>query len=306
MARSIVDRDIVKLIPGLAILYLLLKAFVVANYSLTTAGALIVAAPLAVLVGTVTAYLNLAFLLIMVATAAWLFRRRAGTPQSPADPETKNIEAMAVGLLLASTLFLPWPFSISYFRDGILGALVYILAIGGLAVALWATSRMARRRMLGSSRSGLDRVATWLAWLFTPRHIIAASVVFLLLPTLNRPWVPAEVLVLRNAVAIQDSHLDDGRLRRSRYPVVYVLAQDGEWLTVLDADTRILLRLPIEEVAHRQVCRHREQPPGSVPIWSYLTGFRYDSPNTMCHTLVNDHDELLDPLVSPLETEQQP
>jgi len=288
MASSIFERDSVKAVPLVAIFYLLLKAYVIGEYSLTTAGALVVAAPLTVLVGTITSYLNLALLMIALWATTWLWRQRESTSEGTSSADAKTLNAFVFGLLLTCILFLPWPFSVTYFQEAILSALWYVFGTAAAVLLLWGL-------LLGLRRKGKH---LWLAGLSTPGRIAALYAVILLLPTLDRPWVPAEVLVLRSAIAIQDSHLEDGELRRSKYPVVYVLSESSSWTTVLDAESRILLRLPTDEVAHRQVCRYQDQPPGSVPIWAYISGFRYDSPNTMCHTLVDEHELLLDPLVT--------
>jgi hypothetical protein len=293
LASRIFEKDSVKMIPILGILYLLLKAFVVAQYSLTTAGALVVAAPLSVLVGTITSYLNLTLLLTAICAAWWLVRHQKGPQASVADDDGKNLDAIAFGVLVTSIIFLPWPFSISYFREELLRAILYVVGCGAAVIALRYVARKA------SAHNGLG----WLEWFAPIGRAIAVFVVLLLIPTLNKPWVPAEVLVLRSSIAIQDSHLEDGKLQRSRYPVVYVLSEGSNWTTVLDAETRILLRLPTDSVAHRQVCRDRDQPPGSVPVWAFISGVRYDSPNTMCHTLVAEHATRLDPLVPPEASE---
>src|SRR6187401_2382129 len=60
---SRLDRDAFKVIPVLVVFFLLLKVYVVGRFSLTTAGALVSAAPLSVLVGTVSSYLNMALFL---------------------------------------------------------------------------------------------------------------------------------------------------------------------------------------------------------------------------------------------------
>lgn len=286
MKSHIFDRDSVKLFPVFAIMYLFLKAYVVADYSLTTAGALVVAAPFTVLVGTVSSYLTLAMLLTAVGATFWLYQHRTAALDSERDTDSKTIEAMVFGLLIVSIMFLPWPFSVEYFQEALLSALLYssIAGIFILAVGYLASKVQAGKRT---------------RWLLARGHLFALFVVILLLPTLDRPWVPAEVLVLRSSIAIQDSHLNGGDLQTSKYPVVFVLSEGGKWTTVLDVDTRILLRLPTDSVAHRQICRYRDQPPGSVPIWAFVSGFRYDSPNTMCYRLVNEHETRLDPLVVP-------
>lgn len=280
MKTSRFDSDLVKSMPVLVVFFLLLKAYVVARYSLTTTGALVSAAPFTVLVGTVTSYLNIALVLIGVGTAWWLVLRRKS--QDRAD---RDLRPMAFGIASVCLLFFPLPV------HGGLGR-IFAFTVGVLVVAClsWWLLSTAARRHTGSA----------VLRFFAQRQVwgVVAFLV-LLLPTLRTPWVPAEVLVLRDSIAISDSHPVDGQLRTTRYPVVYVLSQDGPWTTALDAKSRFLIRLPTTTILHRQVCHYADQPRSSIPLGAFLMGTRYASPNTVCHTLVARHAVLLDPLVVP-------
>lgn len=296
MSASRFDRDSVKAIPVFVVVFLLLKAYVVARYSLTTAGALVSTAPVTVLVGTVTSYLNTVILLTFVGAAIWLFRRvrssgHAGGMEDAGEHE-HELEAMVFGVFLIAFLFLPVPASISYFAWPFFRLLGYLLLVAALVYFAWRViGFLAPRAGFGFLRPILGR-RSWFVALF---------VVVVLMPSLRRPWVPSEVLVLRDDIAIRDSHLVNGRLETSRYPIVYVLSTDEQWTTTLDTETRILLRLPTSSVQHRQVCRYRGQPPATVPLAAFLFGYRYHSPNTMCDTLVENHEDLLDPLIPSTE-----
>ena len=269
------------MVPLAAILFVLLKAYVVARYSLTTAGALVSAAPVSVLVGTVTSYLNLVIVLVAVGSGAWLLlhRFRAGR-----EPPSRSLDALVFGAFVGSVALLPVPNKWGYY----LLASGYLVLTGLVVLGAWRlTVRLADRPGLGWLRPMRDR----------PQRFLAVYVLLLLAPTLRSPWVPAEVLVLRHPVAITDSHLRHGRLPTSRYPVVFVLAEDDPWLTVIDERSRALERLPIDEVAHRQVCHYTGQAPNSVPLLAYLAGKSFRSPNSFCRTLIKNHASVLDPLV---------
>ncbi|MBA2953748.1 hypothetical protein GON03_05420 [Nocardioides sp. MAH-18] len=291
MATSRFDKDIVKAVPVLVVFFLLLKAYVVARYSLTTAGALVTAAPLTVVVGTIMSYLNVAVLVLAVASGAWLVRyvrdvRRKGS--QAADPTSgEDIEPLAVIVLATCLLLLPVP-STTNFTGAFLRFVLYLGAVLIMVLGAWLIVRgSARRRSSGF----LGHLASKTSW------FIAVAAVLVVAPTLRTPWVPAEVLVLRDEIAIQDSHLQGGKLETTKYPVVFVLDENEEWTTVLDVESRILLRLPTSSVAHRQVCHYRGQPPGTVPLAAWLLGHRYQSPNGTCSTLVRKHAARLDPLV---------
>jgi len=295
------DRDIVKAVPVLVVFFLLLKAYVVARYSLTTAGALVTAAPVTVVVGTIMSYLNISVLLLAVVSLSWLVRhvrhvrevrRQAG--DAAGDPTMgEDLEPLVVIVFVTSLLLFPVP-SIKYFTSAFVTVVVYLAAVLAVVLAVWFLVRWGARH---SSSTFLQYLSGRTGW------FIALAAVLVVAPTLRTPWVPAEVMVLRDDIAIQDSHLTDGELKTTRYPVVFVLAENGEWTTVLDVESRILLRLPTSSVAHRQVCHYEGQPPGTVPLAAFVLGHRYQSPNTMCSTLVRDHRDRLDPLVVPEEPE---
>jgi hypothetical protein len=286
---SRLDRDAFKVIPVLVVFFLLLKVYVVGRFSLTTAGALVSAAPLSVLVGTVSSYLNMALFLAGISILGWLIARWGAGRRGASGNDEPDLDAVAVGVCLVCVAFFPVPDRISYFTPAVWKMLAYIIGTGLVLAVIWGAAKLLGRRDGGE-------LFRWVAG--KPNYFIAVYVVALLFPTLSSPWVPAEVIVLRHPIAIQDSHLDrNGKLGTSNYAVVYVLSESGQWTTVLDAETRILVRLPTDEVVHRQVCRYKGQPPGTMPLWAVLAGQRYHSPNTMCDTLVEDHRRRLDPLI---------
>ena len=294
MTGSRFDRDSIKAIPLLVGAFLLLKAYVVADYSLTTAGVLVSEAPLTVLVGTLTAYINIAVLLIFIGTLTVLVRNgRAAltyekTDRSPDSAPDHEVDAITFGIFLVCFVFLPVPSSIRHFKEEVRDELTYIAVAGLTILAAWQIIKfLARRPGLRVMRHALPR-RSW---------FMATFVVVLLLPTLKSSWVPAEVLILRQDIAIQDSHRVNGRLETSKYPVVYILSENSRWTTALDAESRILLRIPTEAILHRQVCRAEGQPPGTVPLGAFLLGYDYKPKNSKCKNLLEHRGRRLDPLI---------
>lgn len=270
--------------PLFAVLFVLIKAYVVAQFSLTTAGALVSAAPLSVLVGTITSYLNVTIILATALSAAWLILSR--TRYRAHLTRSVVVDSGVFATSVAGAALFPVPNLWGYYTASVL----YVLG-GATACGLiwWASSTPSRLTWF-----------RWMAWVHQrPHRLVILYFAFLLAPTLRSAWVPAEVLVLRHTIAISDSHLKGGALQRTKYPVVFVLSDDGPWITVMDVRSKVLMRLPTQEVAHRQVCHYTGQPPNSVPLAAYLIGVRFHSPNSFCATLIKDHERRLDPLVVP-------
>jgi hypothetical protein len=270
------------------IFFLLLKAYAVSRYSLTTTGALITSAPLTVLLGTIASYLYLVLPILAITLIAWLWRN--SRTEQPVSPIYR-----AGALLVALIAFLLSPIPNRHWVTFVSPS--YLLIILLLLFSIWALSRWPRVQHYESLHRPLRFIAR-----IPPLWYVAIFIALILVPSLGRPWVPAEVLVLRNTGTIGDAHLTDGRLLMTQYPVVYVLSEGNGWLTALDAETRLLVRIPEDEVGARMVCHHSSQLPGSRPILYLLTDQDYDSPNASCSALVEDHERLLDPLV-PAEPE---
>jgi hypothetical protein len=238
---------------GSALLFLLLltKAYAVAGFSLTTTGELIATAPLAVLLGTIASYAYVALPLLFVISVGWLRR------QENRDLRWQRIVAWAV--LIVSLVLSP----LEYLIAVSLGALLWTVV--GRRVLLW----------MGSARP-VNLLVT---------YVVAVLVGFLLL-TMERPWVPAEVLELRSA-AIVSTRL--GQIERDDRPVVYVLKSDS-WITALNADTRFVMHISSSNVLSRTICHHDEQLSGSRPLLYYVLGRSYRSPNTACENLTQARD----------------
>jgi WD40 repeat protein len=66
----------------------------------------------------------------------------------------------------------------------------------------------------------------------------------------------------------------------------YLLTENDNTLTVLEADTRRIVRLPHDGVVAMPLChRDREQLPGKPPLWQKLRNVHYNSHNITCETL---------------------
>lgn len=233
---------------GSALLFLLLfvKAYAVAGFSLTTAGELVATAPVAVLMGTLASYAYFLVPLLFLACAVYV--SKAGTR---AGDWTK---AALTALVIVSFVLSPTPYLLA-------------LTVGALVWKGFGRLLFARLRPLRF----LDSFAS---------YVSVVLVVFIFI-TLDRPWVPAEVLTLKSPAIIKTSK---GVIERTDQPVVHVLAT-GDWITALNADTRFIMKIPSADVIQRTICHHSRQPPGIRPIFYEFTDRAYRSPNTSCDTL---------------------
>ncbi len=259
--------------------FLLLKAFAVSHFSLTTTGALITTAPLTVFLGSVASYLYLLIFGLVVVCPFWLVRRAA---------ELTAVET-GVGSALFGLCLLFFPFPSDLSLSTWVGPVLYSVSV---AVAMWVGFSLVRRR-IGKGKGPKFLAAHSAAW------FVGFGAALTLIPTLEQPWVPAEALVLRGHGAPSDMHLRSGTLQLSKYPVVYVLDESDGWTSALDADTRLLIRIPSSSIAARAVCHHRSQLHGARTLLQFMKREGYKSPNTLCDTLIGDPEHLLLPLVAP-------
>jgi hypothetical protein len=102
------------------------------------------------------------------------------------------------------------------------------------------------------------------------------AVFWVVLASLTQPWVPVEVVGVRNGQGEQ-------------FIVGNVISADGEWTTVMRAGDRGLSRIRSGDVVTRRLCHLAgAQPPGQAPLLSALEGQPYRSPNTSCARLVGE------------------
>jgi hypothetical protein len=230
-------------------LLFLAKAYGVAHYSLTTMGELLSTAPVTALLGTVASYMYVILPVIAVGGTWWMWETR--TTAAPTRPA-------AIALVVVAAALSPWPY-------------LAVLSSGGLG--LFALTQFARRRLAHVPRV---RVAASHASLY---FSVLAAVVFFI-ATIDKPWVPAEVLVTDSEVLVNARNNE-----REKSPAVYVLKEDGDMLVVMTARHRQVVRIPTSIIKERIICHDRNQLAGERPLIDTLRGRRYKSPNISCGRL---------------------
>jgi hypothetical protein len=280
------DRDSVKAIPVLLIVLLLLKAYVVSNYSLVTASALVTAAPVAVLVGTVTSFLHIVVLILFLVTSAWLYNYRRDNrarstrndpPEDSPQPQ-REIALVVFAVWVMCLLFLPVPMSIPIYERKSLVEIAYAVGVCALGVLAYGVSNRVAKRLRRTRVDG--------GW------FVVLVGVALVVPTLKTPWMPSEIWVLDQPIAPRDLHDLDSQAGGAEQvlndkPVVFVLSVDGGWAVGLDVDTRLVLEIPAKNVKGRVVCKYAGQPANTLPLYALLFGDKWETPNRYCENLLD-------------------
>jgi hypothetical protein len=273
------SRDVLAVASALLVLMFLVKLYGVARYSLTTTTGLLVATPWQVALGTVTIYAYYVLPAVAVGTiwAAVLLRRRLRWAVWP------------VAVIVAVVTALASP----------LAYLLQALAVVGVALA----AELLLRRLLARRRGWVDRgrrrrMLEGLRGL-SAAYLGAAVLAYHFLATLQTPWVSAQAFKLDTTAVISTQPYSQSEHRfvapNARYVdievadhlVGYPIAEEGDWLTILHADTRHLVRVPVSAVRARLTCHSEDdQLSGDRPLLEALRGGAYHSPNMDCREVL--------------------
>jgi hypothetical protein len=162
-------------------------------------------------------------------------------------------------------------------------------------VALWVELLLGRyRRKWAASTEGRSsrRYRSLAGWQgLSVVYLGAAALAFQFLHSLNAPWVSAQAFLLTTPMvtSTQQMTVADGRLHvvpESRF-FGYPIAETEEWVTVLHADTRYVMRIPQSAIDTRLTCHNEnDQLAGDRPLLEALKGNPYNSPNLDCRKVV--------------------
>jgi hypothetical protein len=226
-------------------LFLLMKTYSVSHYSLTTASALLTAAPVGVILGTLTSYEYMLWPLMSVAAgllAARLWNR-----------EGLSVACLGAGGLSAASALLSLPL---------------YLAIGGVAVVAACVAQAALARAVGRDEAGAP--PAWLPSRYTAvRSLFVAVIIVLLTVSLPNAWLPAEIVVFHGANG------------ERRVVVGHVVGTGDGWMTVLRGGA--LVRRPggpqvVPELGHHEPPRRAARGDGGQLAAGRLRRGRATSP----------------------------
>lgn len=274
---------------GLA-LFALLKTYAAAEFSLTTAAALITAAPVNVLLDSIVSYSYEFFPLLALAAIAWAwadFRRTRAWGIA-------NWIAVVIALLALI---------VSPVRELLISAAPLAFLVALSCGGTWLEKRWTRRgALVALVLRALAVTRKWVALYFL------LAVAFVIFHTLTDVWLPAEAVVYQQGtdcnVTIGNSvrESDNKRLTIAeasgcKMVVGHVLNDDGNWISLVRADDRGLMRIQSSSVRYRELCHvSGAQPNGQRPLLWVFEGRQYKSSNTSCTILVgNIYGADLDP-----------
>jgi hypothetical protein len=265
-------------------LLVLLKIIGVSAFSLTTASALITVAPIPVLLGTLVLY-EPYFVGAFAALCIWFIIQLwiRGPSARLAIPLISVIALFAILLTPIQVLYL------------VVLAVAITLLVNYIHASRFRQKyfipewfRVTFRRILrrhGDVRYSrgdfpYSRIA------LSPAGIGAVIVVLLigifLILTIDIPWLPAEVVALRQPIAIGLSGQETQR------PVVYIISEQSGIVTMLTDDNRQLVSVSSADVGWRRICNFNRLPVSSAPLIWVILGRKTTSPNVACWRLTDD------------------
>ncbi|MBO3736301.1 hypothetical protein [Actinoplanes flavus] len=267
------SRELVAVGSSLLLLLFLIKIYGVARYSLTTTTALLAATPVQVALGTVTIYAYYILPAIALGTIWFAIRYRARI--QPA--------LWPLILIVAAVTALASPYS--YLRRClvvVLTALCVELVIRHLRHR-WARSADERLIKRGHTLTGWQGLSVV--------YLGAAALAFQFMNSLDAPWVSAQAFLINGTAVTSTQDLGDGvndlQVRPESRFIGYPIAETEEWLTVLHADTRYVMRIPQSAVDTRLTCHNEfDQLAGDQPLVEKLKGHTYSSPNLDCRKVL--------------------
>ena len=260
-AGRISTREMLAVGSALLILLFLIKIYGVARYSLTTTTALLAATPVQVALGTMTIYAYYVLPAVALGTVWFAIRFR--------DRLQRELWPL-IGIIVAITA-LASPFKY------LLRGLGVVLAAACVELAV----RRLRPRWAGFAHwQGLSVV-----------YLGAAALAFQFLHSLDAPWVSAQAFLLNTAAvsSTQQMRVEANRLHvvPERAFVGYPITESDEWVTVLHADTRYIMRIPQSAIDTRLTCHNEDdQLAGDRPLLEALKGNSYNSPNLDCRKVL--------------------
>ena len=282
------------------VLFTLLKAYASANFSLTTAAALLTTAPISVLLGTMVSYSYQIFPLLFMAFAAWTVVIWRSTGWGPLA--TGTTVCAVIALLVSPPSYL-W----QQVETVLIVALSLVLCaklVISTKKTRWVDSRLGENARAQNAKAVSE--FSWPRFVGSPSFavaVLAIAVAIMILRTLTSLWLPVEVLVYRQTgtceVTVQRVFQDSKNSKNRKWittaqangcrkMIGHVLSSDDHWTTVVAASDRGLRRIPTDDIKYRELCHQSDvQPGGASPLLWTITGRDYWSPNTTCSDLAN-------------------
>jgi hypothetical protein len=265
------DATFVKIMSLLLFLLLLVKAYGVARFSLTTGTALVTAAPLSVLIGTLALY-EYAFLAAIGAAAFWLLIMGLFTHGELRRWTPLTFALFLFATLLSPPLYLYWTFA----------AVVVSLALYLIIVKIPRATDLYKRLTRSSDIPSPSRIVVFIA------ALLAAGFV---LVTIDRPWLPAEVVALKQPIFVRTTGDGKQHWEKTSRPVVFIVSEQNNVTTMLVDEDRYLVSIPTGDIGARAICHLAGQLGGWPPLFWIILGRPYMSPNLSCWRFTDQPEE---------------
>jgi hypothetical protein len=271
----------------LLFVFLIIKVYGVAGYSLTTANGLISAQPVTVLIGSISlyAYVFMAFLAI---TLLWLLIIGL---QNRDSAYGRYAPVIFVFMILA-ILLSPWNYLIDAIAGTVLAFLIGLVIYFALNRGHYSGSNVSAAYREGR---GLRRLYAQLADRSAkPRfHTIVLTVILielmvLFLATLSKPWIPAENVVLSSSIIANPVHPSTSQTTR---PVVFIVDESNGQATMLIDEDRYLIKVPESLIKQSTICHLEDQLGGASPLFEFIFGRRYQPHDISCWRLTDQPEE---------------
>ena len=270
--------DLAKLGSLLLFVFLIIKVYGVAGFSLTTATGLISAQPLSVLIGSISLYAY-AFMAFLALLLLWLLI--LGLQKRNAI--CRRYAPLIFVLMIFAVLLSP----VSYLIDATVCIVVaFIIAL----VPYWLLNR---KRYSASNSTADKREGRTLRRFYVrladrdakPRfHVIVLTIILIelmafVLATITKPWIPAEFVMLRSPIVANPVHPTDSKTSK---PIVFIVDESNGWVTMLMDEDRYLISVPESMIKQRTICHLEDQFSGTNPLLETIFGQAYQPHDLAC------------------------
>jgi hypothetical protein len=270
--------DLATVASLLLFVFLIIKVYGVAGFSLTTATGLISAQPLSVLIGSISlyAYACMAFLAIFL---LWLLMLGLQNRNSTC----RRYAPLIFVLMILAILLSPGRYLVDAIACTVLACLIALVPYFLLNRDRYSVSNASATGGEGRRlRKLYARLADCNA---RPRfHAIVLTVILIelmafVLATISKPWVPAELVTLSSRVAANPVHPN---ISQTSKPIVFIIDESNGRVTMLMDEDRYLISVPEGLIKQRMICHLEDQFSGANPLLETIFGQAYQPHDLAC------------------------
>lgn len=258
-------------------IFLMIKVYGVAGFSLTTATGLVTAQPLSVLLGTLALYAY-AFMAFVAIALLWFLVLGLRNLNSVC----RRLAPLLFGLMVLAILLSPWRYLIDAAictAAAILIALVLWLILGrgrGMDETPAAESAAPDQVEPGQPQA---RQTAGISFSVIVVTIVLIELMAFVLATISKPWVPAELVTLSSPIVANPVH---PTVSLTSKPVVFIVDEANDRVTMLMDEDRYLVSAPESAIKQRMICHLSDQFSGAAPLIETIFGQTYQPHDLAC------------------------